>query len=228
MSEIEEAQRLLEQATFPGIKSVLSNYITSLKRSAESSTATVAPSPSPTANPVATVTPSVPKRPAVTGHYIPIEDFAWDQGGFNSETITIFVDLPGVGKVKQNCEIRFGKHSLDLLVHGLDGKNYRLIKENLEKDIVPEKSSMIVKANKIVLKLQKVKGEYSFENWNNLTAKKPRTHEDPKKKDPMGGIMDMMKDMYEDGDENMKKIIGEAMMKSQRGERSDPPAMGDL
>ena len=39
--------------------------------------------------------------------------------------------------------------------------------------------------------------------------------------------MDMMKDMYEDGDENMKKIIGEAMLKSQRGEKMDTPKMPD-
>ena len=46
---------------------------------------------------------------------------------------------------------------------------------------------MIVKANRIILKLQKIKGEYSYENWNNLTAKKPRdlTAEATKKKDPM-------------------------------------------
>lgn len=41
------------------------------------------------------------------------------------------------------------------------------------------------------------------------------------------GIMDMMKDMYDEGDENMKKVIGEAMLKSQRGEKSEPPAMPD-
>lgn len=34
--------------------------------------------------------------------------------------------------------------------------------------------------------------------------------------------------MYEDGDENMRKIIGEAMMKSQRGEKSSPGGMGDV
>jgi len=44
----------------------------------------------------------------------------------------------------------------------------------------------------------------------------------------MGGIMDMMKDMYEDGDENMKKIIGEAMMKSRSGEKPEPPKMPDF
>lgn len=37
--------------------------------------------------------------------------------------------------------------------------------------------------------------------------------------------MDMMKDMYDEGDDNMKKIIGEAMLKSQRGEKPDMPDM---
>jgi hypothetical protein len=43
-----------------------------------------------------------------------------------------------------------------------------------------------------------VKGEYSYDHWNNLTAKKSRTAGDAAtkaKSDPMGGIMDMMKDM---------------------------------
>ena len=34
--------------------------------------------------------------------------------------------------------------------------------------------------------------------------------------------MDMMKDMYDSGDDNMRKTLGEAMMKSRRKE-----AMGD-
>ncbi len=44
----------------------------------------------------------------------------------------------------------------------------------------------------------------------------------------------MMKEMYDEGDENMKKIIGEAMLKSQRGEKTPPlsnkgiPGMDDL
>jgi len=79
-----------------------------------------------------------------------------------------------------------------------------------------------------LIKLQKVKGQYSYESWTQLTAKKPRDEqtETKKKDDPAGGIMDMMKDLYESGDDNMKKIIGEAMLKSQRGEKSEPPSMG--
>jgi hypothetical protein len=34
-----------------------------------------------------------------------------------------------------------------------------------------------------------------------------------------------MKDMYDGGDENMKKIIGEAMLKSRNGEKPDAPDM---
>lgn len=35
--------------------------------------------------------------------------------------------------------------------------------------------------------------------------------------------MDMMKNMYEEGDDNMRRIIGEAMLKSQRGEKPTAP-----
>ena len=40
--------------------------------------------------------------------------------------------------------------------------------------------------------------------------------------------MDMMKDMYDEGDENMKKIIGEAMMKSRSGEKPEAPHMPEF
>jgi hypothetical protein len=39
---------------------------------------------------------------------------------------------------------------------GLNGRNYRLLKDNLDKDIIPAESKYIVKKDKVVLKLQKV------------------------------------------------------------------------
>jgi calcyclin binding protein len=56
-----------------------------------------------------------------------------------------------------------------------------------------------------------VKGEYSYDHWANLTGKRTRKAE-AKAADPMGGLMDMMKDMYEEGDDQTRKIIGEAMV----------------
>jgi calcyclin binding protein len=243
LSEIDQTRSFLDQAAYPGLKDVLSKYLADLEKSeaalkppeppavessAEQLVGSAAAEETKEQTKPVVAPPTAPPKAPIVGNYIPIDSFAWDQGGYNSDTVSIFIDLPGVGAVKQNCKINFRQTSFDLTVTELNGKNYRLVKDNLEKDIVPESSKMIVKANKIVLKLAKVKGEYSYDHWNNLTAKKPRGADSGTKKDPMGGIMDMMKDMYEDGDDNMRKIIGEAMLKSQNGEKPTAPGMDDL
>lgn len=182
-AEIEEAERLLENATYPRLKSVLTQHINNLRKTEKDQAQRLIDQQAATQ-----VKPSsVPVAP-VQGAFIPIESYAWDQGEYNSPTLSIFVDLDGVGAVKDNVVANFTKMSFDVQVTGLNGKNYRLLKDNLEKDIVPDKSKCIVKKDKIVLKLQKVKGEYSFEHWNSLTAKKKRGEDSAAKKDPMGGM----------------------------------------
>ena len=253
MNETDEAEFLLSKASFPGLKKLLQQHIAYLKITAEQSTikepaveqptvvasidepavpvpAAPAKVTAPVPAPAVVPTPPAPTRaPTTKGpstNFITIENFAWDQGEYGSPTVSIFVDLPGVGAVKDSVDFSCTKSTFDLKVTGLNGKNYRLLKDNLDKDIVVKESKILVKKDKIVIKLKKVKGDYSYENWANLTSKKKRdsASEAEKKSNPMGGIMDMMKDMYDDGDENMKKIIGEAMMKSQRGETAAPPA----
>jgi calcyclin binding protein len=241
-SELAQTLRLAAEATHPGLKAALNSYAASLPPApaaaavpapavAETSPVVVAAAPAATPAAVASApsraTAAAASSTGVT-KYSPIDDFAWDQGGYNSETITIYVDLEGVGAVKDAVGCSFSKGGFDLTVRGLSGLNYRLVKDNLEKDIVPADSKIIVKRDKVVIKLKKVKGEYSYEHWGNLTSKKGKEETAAKKKaDPMGGIMDMMKDMYNDGDDNMKKIIGEAMLKSQRGENPEMPKGDD-
>eukprot|EP01031_Cornospumella_fuschlensis_P033836 gene33836-40939_t len=224
-TEIEETEHLIQTATFPGVKAALQAHLFKLKKAEEitqKGPAISAPAPS------APLQSS--SRPAVVpgATFVPIESFSWDQGEYNSANISIFVDLEGVGEVKDRVNVSFTTGSFDLQVRDLRGKNYRLLNNNLEKDIVPEESTFVVKKNKVVLKLKKKKGEYSYEHWTALTAKKKRDEDKAASKDPSAGIMEMMKNMYEDGDENMKRIIGEAMLKSQRGEKPSAPDMSDL
>ena len=54
---------------------------------------------------------------------------------YNSAWVCIYVTLEGVGAVKSNVECDFSTDGFDLRVHDLNGKNYRLVKTNLEKDI---------------------------------------------------------------------------------------------
>ena len=50
--------------------------------------------------------------------------------------------------------------------------------------------------------------------------------DEPKAEDPSGGMMNMMKKMYEDGDENMKRTIAEAWTKA-NDKKGDKPDFSD-
>lgn len=172
--------------------------------------------------------PSPPVR--VFGNYTPINDYIWDQGSTTCPTVTIYIDLENVGSVKDNVTCDFTKYSFDLRIHGLHGKDYRLVQENLDRDIDPATSKFIVKPNKVILKLAKVKGEYGFQNWNSLASKKTkeqRIADENRSKDKDDIVNDTLKDMYETGDEETKRIIGEAMLRSRNKQAGGTAAQAD-
>ena len=70
-----------------------------------------------------------------------------------------------------------------------------------------------MKKNSVVVKLRKVKGEKGYDYWGNLTSKTNKRIEDIDSKNPRDGILEMMKEMYDDGDEKTRRMIGEAMSK---------------
>ena len=177
----------------------------------EDAPATTKPAPlPPVADPPKRAPASV--QPPRTAKYQSFPTYQVDMGSYNSPTISVYVPLNGIGKhdkSKITCELK--PTSFDLVVADFEGRSYRLLNDNLEKDIDPSKSKYVVKPNKIIIKLGKVKGEYGYDSWTQLTAKKKKTREE--KADPTAGIMDLMKDMYDSGDDNMKKMIGETMYK---------------
>merc|ERR1712203_81985 len=85
-------------------------------------------------------------------------------------------------------------------------------------------SNVKVKKNHVIITLKKVKGEYGYDSWTDLCAKGKRKPTASKGKDanPTDSIMGMMQDLYEDGDDSMKQVIGEAMYKARRGEKYEP------
>lgn len=194
--------------------------------SAAATTAQAAPTSAAAVPPVPKTSPAAP-LPSSHLKYAPIDRFSFDAGGYNSQFVTVYVPLPGVGSIaRENVACTFTSSSFDLVVNDLDGRSYRLFKDNLEKDIVAEKCKKIVKADKVVVKLAKVKSEYgSYDFWSKLVDNKKRPagkNGAREKDDPQKSIMQMMKDMYDDGDDNMRKTIGEAMMKQRNGELDGP------
>lgn len=142
--------------------------------------------------------------------YTPVEKFGWEQ---NNEYVTVLCyDLQDVGKVKDSVQCSFTTDTFDLIIPGLQNKNYRLRVLNLDKDIIPEESKIKVKKNSIDILLRK-KGKY--DHWSDLVSKRTKETKKSSNSDDSGaGITDMLKQMYDDGDDNMKKVIAEAFVKS--------------
>jgi calcyclin binding protein len=201
-------QRVAGVAPIPGVP---------VTREASETAITTVPEATPTIRPAVTVILPTSVK------YAPIDRFAFDAGGYNAPFVTLYIEMEGIGSgvPKDQISCQFTKTSFDLVIHDFQGKSYRLYKDCLEKDIVPEQSKYLVKADKIVIKLAKTKSEYggSYEYWTKLTDPKKNTKTAAnKKEDPSASIMDMMKQMYDEGDDNMKKMIGETMMKQRNGE----------
>lgn len=262
--DAEEIEKLLSQLQHrPTAKMQLESFVKKLKKEAaalkaiEESTAPAtteaSTAPAATTTEKETIQPeatsptpllvaansALASKPSVT--YTSIDKFAFDAGGSTDKFVTLYLPLPGVGsktKQKEDVNCSFEKTMFDVKVLDLQGKNYRLIRNNLEHTINPEKSKYIIKADKIIVKLAKVQGSYgSYDYWSKLTdtkkgEKKNSTNSNSSAADPSASIMNMMKDMYESGDDKMKKMIGETMLKQRNGELNNKDSMngglGDL
>lgn len=225
--DLAEAKALLEASTRPAVQALLRKFI-------EDGTQAALKPVDMNVEPMSDITAPAPTKIVPRPVTVPdamnwIEpDYGWEQGEYNTPWLNIMLSLANVPKDKVECD--FEPDKFDFKALDVDGKNYRLKIEALDKDIIPDESKIIVKKNRVTIKLKKVKGEYSYDHWTDLKKKGGKAAKDKEKQrkdDPTAGIMDMMKDLYDTGDDNMRKIIGESMLKSRRGEKTDAPTLDD-
>lgn len=239
LSDADEIEAALQHINRPSAKLHVENLITRLRKEGKALERVAATSngnttkngddgmqveekpqspPQQPANDIPLRTPATSIPVTATAKYRSFPTYYFDAGSYNSPMVSVYVPLDSIGthdRSKISCE--FTSSSFDLVVSDYDGQNYRLLNDNLEHDIDVSKTKYVVKPNKIILKLGKIKGEYSYDSWTQLTAKKKK-EKGGKKDDPTAGIMDLMKDMYDSGDDNMKKMIGETMYKQRTGQ----------
>ncbi|GJM93081.1 hypothetical protein PR202_ga09605 [Eleusine coracana subsp. coracana] len=222
--DLEELRRLESLAKRPRVQSLLANEIRNVDAKLVKATAP-APTPAPQAPACAPAAAAVPGR-----SYVTLGSFSWEQ---DNEKIRVsrvdvlmiflycaifrFMFLEGVDQEK--VESAFKPMSVDIKFHDVNGKNYRCAIPKLNKEIDPEKCKVVVKPKKVVITLVKA----SKGNWLDLHYKEDKFKPSmDKEKDPMSGIMDLMKNMYEDGDEDMKRTIAKAWSDARSGKAADP------
>ena len=118
-AEIAEVEKLIRLSTYEGVKDVLKSYLSKLVSELpptppsidnEKKDATIKPpvvastSPSP---------PSIVPTSSTNITFLPISDFAWDQGEYGSQYVTIYIDLPSIGANKDSVSCKFTKDSFD-------------------------------------------------------------------------------------------------------------------
>ena len=145
-----------------------------------------------------------------------ITKFGWEQ---DDKKVKVYLtSLEGVGKIpKENIVCEFEDKSFDLRIQGLNNRNMRLKVPELHAQVELAECKFQIKSNSITITLIKTNGE---KHWTDLKPKKSMMGEkesDKAKKpkpvnneNPMGGMMDMMKNMYENGDEGTKRMIAES------------------
>ncbi|XP_018323779.1 calcyclin-binding protein [Agrilus planipennis] len=149
---------------------------------------------------------------------VKITNYAWDQ---SDKFVKFYVTLPKVHTIPQeNIYCNFNTKSLELHVMNLDNKNYLLAINNLLKPVVPESSNWKVKTDMVIVNVAKSDSS----KWDFVTEMEQRSHESRKlpnldtdeNKDPSEMLMNLMKNTYEQGDDEMKRTIAKAWYESQK------------
>ncbi|CAK9166367.1 unnamed protein product [Ilex paraguariensis] len=206
--DLEELRHLQSIAKRSRIISLISSEIRSLEKQAIEAVPSLT---SQTPTPIST-TAKVVSNAAL--NYVTLGSFSWDQ---DNDKVKIYVSLEGVNQEK--IEAEFKPMSFDVKFHDIQGKNYRCATPKLNKEIVPEKCKVIVKPSKVIITLFKA----SKGNWLDLHFKEDKLKPNmDKERDPMAGIMDLMKNMYDEGDDEMKKTIAKAWTDARSGKGADP------
>ncbi|KAL6260727.1 hypothetical protein P5V15_008250 [Pogonomyrmex californicus] len=210
--DIEELNSLLEQAKRQRIKDILMLEIRKLQTEMAK---LLEQNDIP-------IKPTSPSNTTQKCYEVKLNSYGWDQ---TSTTTKIYVTLMNVHQLpKEAIVCNFTERSLDIWVFGLENKNYHLPINNLCAEIDVDKSNFKVKTNMIVISLAKRVAK----DWSHVTlvekrikdAKSPSMPEMGEDSDPGASLMNLMKKMYQDGDDEMKKTIAKVWTESQEKQRN--------
>lgn len=145
---------------------------------------------------------------------VKITNYAWDQ---SEKFVKIYLTLKDVHKIpSENVETCFTEGSFSVLVKDLEGKNHQMTVLNLLYPIDVKDSFKKVKTDMLLVMCKK----QSTKKWEYLTKveKKSKDKEKPTVDDnaePGDGLMNMLKKIYSEGDDEMKRTINKVWTESQ-------------
>ncbi|CAH1119316.1 unnamed protein product [Phaedon cochleariae] len=168
-------------------------------------------------NPVSADAPSISSKTSnkVHGVQVKLNNYGWDQ---SNKFIKFYVTLKDVQTIApENIKCEFTSKSLELVVENMESKNYILKINHLLKTIDPSQSDWKVKKDMVIINAAKSSPDHwsHVTEWEKKASDKKLPNLDTDKSDPSDGLMSLMKNMYESGDDEMKRTIAKAWTESQ-------------
>lgn len=155
-----------------------------------------------------------PSAASKVAYTVKITNYAWDQ---SDKFVKIYLTLKDVHKIpSENVEVTFTERSFSVLVKELDGKNHQMNILNLLHPINEKDSYKKIKNDMLLIMCKK----QSTQKWECLTKAEKQSKDKDKPKmddnsDPSEGLMNMLKKIYDEGDDEMKRTINKAWSESQ-------------
>jgi calcyclin binding protein len=196
-ADVQELRRLIGLGTSPYIDSFLRGELAKL---VEQFPDAAAPLPSKTST-----RSTVPK---IT--YESITSYAFSD---SSDSASVIIrEIKGLA----SAEVQFqpSEHGFVITIHREGLPHLKLSVAPLYKKILPSSSRFAVKGETLTITLdKKKKTTWTKLKKGALDKKKPKIPEpgEKSKEDPSSALMDMMKKMYDDGDDEMKRTIQKSM-----------------
>lgn len=145
-----------------------------------------------------------------------VNNYMWDQ---TDESIKIYIEIDKKETINElDISLNFTDNNGITCIFG----KFRFTIGQLYKPIRKEKCSVkITKSNRLIITLVKVHGEqWASLNQTQSTFKEPSKED--KDLDPSAGLINLMKKMYDEGDDEMKRTIAKSMYESRnKGGQAD-------
>lgn len=140
-----------------------------------------------------------------------LKNYAWEQ---NNGSIKVYLTIPEAFG-QEDVEAKVTATSLSLLVKA-GSTHYEMTVKRLFASVTPEKFLLKVKGNDLVLTLTKQNSKH----WEHLSAAdKPKQTDDDLSKDdkaePGDKMMKLMRKLYDEGDDEMKRTMNKAWTEAQ-------------
>ncbi|XP_061098556.1 calcyclin-binding protein [Conger conger] len=159
--------------------------------------------------------------PSSKCYTVKINNYGWDQ---SDKFVKIYITLKGVHQISaENVQSSFTERSFSVFVKDLDGKNHQMAIKNLLCPIDVQESCRKIKTDMVLVMCKKK----TQKKWECLTQVEKQTKEKEKpgpeeNADPSEGLMTMLKKIYSEGDDEMKRTINKAWSESQDKKAKGP------